>query len=177
MQIYNLNKDEDSYGTGSGFFINSTGLIATNYHVIEARKYILVQPSTEDEYYVANIVAYDEEIDLAIIQLAGEYISPNYLTFSNKNVSVGDNIYVSGYPRGIDLTISNGIISNDEHQAKNEAGEYYLITAAVSPGNSGGPVVNTSGKVIGIATAKYETAENLNLIRPVSYLEELIDEK
>lgn len=177
VQIYNLDKDADSYNTGSGFFINNSGLIATNYHVIDNGAYILVQPSTEDEYYLADIVAYDAEIDLAIIQLEEEYTSTNYLTFSNKKVSVGDNIYVSGYPRGIDLTISNGIVSNGEHYVNDESAEYFLVTAAVSPGNSGGPVINTSGKVIGIATAKYETAENLNLIRPISYLKELIDEK
>ena len=175
VQIYVLNENDENASTGSGFFINSTGTIATNYHVIQEGDYIVVQPSTEEEYYLADIVHSDAENDLAVIQIEN-YPSTYYLTFASKKVAVGDSIFVSGYPRGIDLTISNGIISNDKHYAAGEGSEYYLITAAVSPGNSGGPVVNTSGKVIGIATAKYESAENLNLVRPISYLKKLMND-
>lgn len=174
--IYSTDENTEAYSSGSGFFIDSNGMIATNYHVIEGATYILIQPSTEQEYFLASVLDYDIANDLALLQLQGQYTVSTYLTFSNKEVTVGDSIYVSGYPRGIDLTISNGIISNSSHYTQTETSEYFLVTAAVSPGNSGGPVVDPSGNVIGIATAKYDTAENVNLVRPVSYLQELINQ-
>lgn len=175
VQIYAVEDEEvESYDTGSGFFVSESGLIATNYHVIDEAEYLLIVPSTEDEFFWSTIVDYDEESDLALLQIE-DYLPESYLHLSNKDIGVGDSIYVSGYPRGIDLIVSNGIISNSGHYAEGENAEYYLITAAISPGNSGGPVVDTSGKVVGVATAKYTDAENLNLIRPVSYLKELLE--
>jgi len=178
--VYILNViDEEAgdYGTGSGFFIDEDGTIATNYHVIEDAETLYVQPFGDNMMYSAEVLCYDKEADLALL-LVDDLCAVNaYLTFSSKSIHVGDSIYVSGYPRGIDLTISNGIISNNIHYTSDEECEYFLVTAAVSPGNSGGPVIDSSGKVIGIATAKYESAENLNLIRPVYYLKKLYLEK
>lgn len=172
--IYTSDEAMENYSSGSGFFISDNGTIATNYHVIQDAEYVLVQPYAAEDYYLASVIAVDHISDLALLRIANTYTVTDYLSFSSKKVRVGDSIYVSGYPRGIDLTISNGIVSNNEHYAVEEPGVYYMITAAISPGNSGGPVVNESGKVIGIATAKYLDAENVNLARPVSYLEELL---
>lgn len=175
--IYATDEAAEQYSSGSGFFINTNGTIATNYHVIEGAAYLLIKPSGKEDYYTASVLSTDEANDLALLQIDATYTITDYLTFSDKKVNVGDSVYVSGYPRGIDLTISNGIVSNNEHYATDEAAEYYMITAAVSPGNSGGPVVNESGKVIGIATAKYEDAENVNLARPISYLKALLKKR
>lgn len=172
-----LEGDEDSItyaGTGSGFFISTEGLIATNYHVVDDGDYYCIKTTGDsEELYVASLVSYDEKHDIALMRIDENYIAPEFLVFSKRKVKTGEAVYVAGYPKGIDLTLSNGIISNDEHYAANDEGYYFLMTAAVSHGNSGGPVVDKSGKVIGIATAKYIEAENMNLVRPVEYLEEL----
>lgn len=164
-------------GSGSGFFISETGLIATNYHVIEQGSQVFVKPFGEENHHLTTVVAVDVTADLALLQIADTYTVTDYLTLSDKDVNVGTSIYASGYPRGIDLTISDGIVSNNEHYVTNDTPMYYMITAAISPGNSGGPVVNEDGKVIGISTAKYEIIENGNLVRPVSYLKELLKQK
>ncbi len=175
--VFILTTDEDIYSicTGSGFFINSEGMVATNHHVLEGGTYFFIRPATEDKYYVATVLSVDEENDLAILQIDSTYNTTSYLTFSDKEINIGDSVYVSGYPQGIDLTISNGIISNNTHISSFSQGEFFLITAAATSGNSGGPVINTSGEVIGVLTAKYFEAENLNLVRPINYLKDLID--
>jgi len=175
--IYATDEAMENYTSGSGFFIDANGTIATNYHVIQDGELLLVKPFADEDYYLASVLAVDVTNDLALLQIADSYEVTDYLSFSDKKARIGDSIYVSGYPRGIDLTISNGIVSNTEHYAIEEPSPYYMITAAISPGNSGGPVVNESGKVIGIATAKYLDAENVNLARPVSYLKELLKQK
>lgn len=169
--------DDETASTGSGFFVDATGTVATNYHVIDDSAYLYIKPFGEDFYYTASVISSDETNDLALLQIEDTYQVTDFLSLSVKEMKVGDSVFVSGYPKGIDLTISNGIISNNEHYAPNETSEYYMITAAISPGNSGGPVVNETGKVIGIATAKYEEAENVNLARPISYLKQLINKK
>ena len=175
--IYNQqdNNGEDRLFSGSGFFVNEKGLIATNYHVIEDNTHLIVHPANvpEDYYYTAEVVSYDSINDLALLQINNNYTVTDYLSLASESVKTGETIYVSGYPRGIDLTISDGIISNNRHHT--DGLDYLLMTAAISPGNSGGPVVNSSGKVVGIATAKYSAAENVNLARPVSCLKELMD--
>lgn len=175
--VYVLTTDEDVYSisSGSGFFFNSEGMIATNHHVLEGGTHFFIRPATEDKYYCATVLSVDEENDLAILQIDSTYKTTSYLTFSDKEINIGDSVYVSGYPQGIDLTISNGIISNNKHISSFSQGEYFLITAAATSGNSGGPVVNASGEVVGVLTAKYPEAENMNLVRPINYLEDLID--
>lgn len=175
--VYVLTTDEDIYSicSGSGFFFNSEGMIATNHHVLEGGTHFFIRPATEDKYYCATVLSVDEENDLAILQIDSTYKTTSYLTFSDKEINIGDSVYVSGYPQGIDLTISNGIISNNKHISSFSQGEYFLITAAATSGNSGGPVVNASGEVVGVLTAKYPEAENMNLVRPINYLEDLID--
>lgn len=180
LDLSALDDDEKSLieygGTGSGFFIDSEGTIATNYHVVSGYDYYLIEPAynPDDDYYLAYLLDYDEDLDIAILRIDEDYTVKDYLTLSNKKVSTGTQILVAGYPRGIDLTLTNGIVSNDRHYAEDEAGYYYIVTAAVSPGNSGGPVVDKNGRVIGIATAKYGSAENMNLVRPVGYLREML---
>lgn len=166
--------DEETASSGSGFFVDAYGTVATNFHVIDDAVDLYIKPFGEDFYYTASVISTDETNDLALLQIEDLYQVTNYLSLSGKEMKVGDSIYVSGYPKGIDLIVSNGIVSNNKHYAYNESAEYYMITAAISPGNSGGPVVNDSGKVVGIATAKYEEAENVNLARPVSYLKKLL---
>ena len=171
--IYNVNGDETEGYSGSGFFISNSGLMATNYHVIEECEYIYVKPSYDDDFYQAECVMYDSKLDLALLKVDDVKVK-YYLNPVDANLTVGQAVYVAGYPRGIDLTVSNGIISNARHYAEDST-EYFLITAAISPGNSGGAVINEKGEVIGVATAKYVDAENMNLARPAKYLINLIN--
>ena len=163
------------YSQGSGFIIDDKGRIATNNHVIEDGKvYLISSPGVEDQYYPALLLEADPNLDLAILQIDDDdFEVTNYLNLSDKAAETEDRLYVSGYPSGIDLTISEGIVSYNSHQVAGAYGNFYLVTAAVSQGSSGGPAVDEKGNVIGIATARYSTADGVNLIRPVSYLREM----
>ena len=176
VQIFSIVSRRD-YSTGSGFLINDQGWIATNYHVIDDGKTFYAKPFTDrdtDATYNITILSVDKEHDLAIVKIDSDYAIQSYLPINTDGIRTGETVYVSGYPKGIDHTITNGIISNAAHTS-NDGSLFFMLTAPISSGNSGGPVINEKGEVIGVASAKYESAENLNLARPASFLKELIE--
>lgn len=171
---------EDSASTGSGFFVNKNGTIITNYHVVEGSESIAVKLNSGDDFYTAEWIDEDIENDLAVLKIKGNAASLSFavLKFSTKVPQVGDRCYASGYPKGIDLIVSDGIVSNSKHTAKEEDGsysQYFTVTAAVSAGNSGGPLVDERGRVIGIITARYTEATNIGLAKPAVYAKDLLE--
>lgn len=85
---------------------------------------------------------------------------------------VGSKVYAIGNPRGLEGTISDGILSG---KRENEGIEYLQITAPISPGNSGGPVLNEKGEVIGVSTFTFKNSQNLNFAMPIKYINECVD--
>jgi tetratricopeptide (TPR) repeat protein len=155
---------------GSGFVVRA-GAVATNLHVVEGS----VRGSARlvgmsDEYRVAGILALDREQDLVLLSVPG-INAPSLSLGDSSRVAVGDGVYVVGNPRGLEGTFSQGIIS-----AIRQVGTRTLIqlTAPLSPGSSGGPVLNTQGEVIGIAEATVKGGQNLNFAVPASYLSSLL---
>ena len=153
--------------------------IATNYHVIEA---ILNEGALggaklvgKDEVYaIEDIVSFDKEKDLAIIkvrEVKGTGIDVPALRLGDSDaVQIGDKVYVAGNPEGLEGTFSDGIISAIRG---NSTDKIFQMTAPISPGSSGGPVLNNSGKVIGISVGGMEHGQNLNFAIPVNYLKQL----
>ena len=164
--------------TGSGFFVDSNQ-IATNYHVIKA---ILNEGALggaklvgKDEIYaIEDIVGFDKEKDLAIIKVReakGRRINVPALPLGDSDtVQIGEKIYVAGNPEGLEGTFSDGIISGIRGDS---ADKLFQMTAPISPGSSGGPVLNNSGEVIGISVGGMEQGQNLNFAVPVNYLKRL----
>ncbi|HEY1900965.1 MAG TPA: S1C family serine protease [Terracidiphilus sp.] len=150
---------------GSGFFV-SNNVIATNAHVIEgafggtAR---LVENSHAMQ--ILGTVAIDRHADLALLKV--DKSAPALNLNQNPNLNVGDKVYVVGNPLGLEGTFSEGIISAIRHL---DADSMLQMTAPISPGSSGGPVMDAVGNVIGIAEATFRDGQNLNLAVPVSYL-------
>ena len=150
--------------SGSGFVISSDGYIATNCHVIEyaviyGEQYgYQVTVITEDgTSYPAEIVGYDKDNDIAVLKI--EATGLNAVAFgSSDNVLVGDKVYTVGNPLGeLEYTMTSGIVSALDREITTEesiAVNMFQIDAAVNSGNSGGPVYNAKGEVIGIVTAK-----------------------
>ena len=166
--------------TGSGFFIGSNQ-IATNYHVIEA---ILNKKNAhggaklvgkEDIYAIEDIVSYDKEKDLAIVkvkEVKDTGIEVPALTLGDSDaVQIGEKIYVAGNPQGLEGTFSDGIISAIRGGS---ADKFFQMTAPISKGSSGGPVVNARGEVIGVSFATHLEGQNLNFAIPVNYLKALM---
>jgi len=149
---------------GSGFFISQNGDIITNYHVIQGASSAEVKTSDGKTYPITYIVVEDEQSDIIrlSVDIPSQYVHP--LSLSTTVPEVGERILVYGSPLGLEKTVSDGIIS-----AIREVpgyGKLIQITAPISPGSSGSPVLNMNGEVIGIATFQIVEGQNLNFAIP-----------
>ena len=156
--------------TGSGFVIRDDQ-IATNYHVIDnmsigGAKLV----GKEDLYPIEATLAIEKNRDLAIINVVGIDVPALSLGDSDA-VRIGDKVYVAGNPQGLEGSFSDGIISAIRGGS---ADKFFQMTAPISQGSSGGPVVNEKGEVIGISFATFLNGQNLNFAIPVNYLKALM---
>ena len=138
-------------GVGSGFIIDAKGYIVTNNHVIEGATRITVGLLT-GERYRARVIGVDRETDLAVIKIDGDHQLP-VMKFGDSNaVQVGDWVLAIGSPFGLEQTVTAGIISKKERdsQAFSSFQRFLQTDAAINRGNSGGPLVNMRGEVIGV---------------------------
>ncbi len=156
-------------GNGSGFFINSDGTAVTNYHVIEgAYSAKIKRPDNGKIYKVEGVYDYSPAEDWAVIKIEGENFP--YLEIErNEKVSSGQAVYAIGSPLGLENTISEGLVSNAERVIGKD--KYIQISVPISPGSSGGALINKTGKVIGITSSGIEGGQNLNLARPISVID------
>src|ERR687893_183568 len=140
-----------SRGVGSGFIVDPKGLILTNYHVVENMSRIMVKLQT-GETIRGQIVGFDEETDLAIIKVEAGRDLPAVRIGNSDEVQVGDWVLAVGSPFGLEQTVTAGIISTKERQTDPGASfrRFIQTDAAINRGNSGGPLVNMRGEVIGI---------------------------
>ena len=159
---------------GSGFFVRP-GYVATNYHVIvgTAKAYVKLV-GKEATYSIQSIVATDEKHDLALLKVV-DLNSPSLPLANSDTVQTGETVYVVGNPKGLEGTFSKGIVSGIRRDGTNI---WIQIDAPISPGSSGGAVLNSSGQVIGVATAGHQDkdAQNLNFVVPSNYLKALLSE-
>ena len=161
--------------TGSGFIISADGYIITNYHVIEyADKGSLpITVMTHDgTKYDAIIVGTEESNDIAVLKIEASGLHPVSVGDS-KALNVGDAVYAVGNPLGeLEFSMSSGHVSALDRVISTEESEsinMFQIDAAVNPGNSGGPVYNDRGEVVGVVTAKYSSSgvEGLGFAIPI----------
>ena len=165
---------EGDSSIGSGVLIDSSGVIATNFHVIEDSSAIRIVLEQGDTYSDVSVIDFDINRDIAILKVAGFDLPIAPLGNSN-SVGVGDDVVVMGSPRGFDQTVTRGIVS-----AIRESGEGYTLfqtDAAISPGSSGGGMFDEAGNLIGITVSYIEDAQNVNFVIPINYVRGmLIDE-
>lgn len=168
--------------SGSGFFIDSKGFIATNYHVIDGAKGIDVFITFEGEtlVYTAIPIAVDKINDLAIIKIKDSRFKPlSAIPYSlgSGTIDVGSSVFAMGYPElsylGNEIKVTDGIISsNSGYQGDITT---YQISAPIQPGNSGGPLFDKNGYVIGITNAGVSSLQNVGYAIKTSYLNNLIE--
>ena len=164
-------RTSDGEGTGTGFAVSADGKIATNYHVIESASKIFVKLPNGRTVGVQRVIASDKRVDLAILQVRGVSLRPLSLGDSSA-VKVGQEVCVMGSPLGLEQSFSTGVVSAKRVM---DGFEWIQITAPISPGNSGSPVMTRSGRVIGVATFGYEKGQNLNFASSVKYLRMLLN--
>jgi hypothetical protein len=169
--LYCLDSSENIVGSGSGFFINSNGHIVTNYHVIDNVQKLMAITNDGNSYEVQNVIYTDKDRDLAVISINITGVS--YVTLGDSStIETGNTIYTYGSPRGISNTIADGIISNTNVVYDNYS--FIQITAPISPGSSGGSLIDEYGNVIGITTLTRTDAQNMNYAIPVNDLKQLL---
>jgi len=165
---------EDSNGQpislGSGFFVRD-GEVASNLHVVEgsARGYAKII-GEKAKYDIEGITAVDPERDLVILKISGARAAA--LSLGNiESLQVGETVYAVGNPQGLEGTFSQGIVSSIREVGTDKL---LQITAPISPGSSGGPVLNDKGEVIGVSVATFRGGQNLNFAIPSNYLKSLL---
>lgn len=153
---------------GTGFYIDDKGTVVTNYHVIEDCSSSNVTTSDGGTYNVTSVLGYNKDLDIAILATSKENSTP---VETSNSVTTGEKVYVLGSSLGLTGTFSEGLISTAERNIGNNT--YIQISAPISHGNSGGPVANALGEVIGIACAGLDDGQNLNMALPISVLDQI----
>lgn len=168
--------------SGTGFALSSNGMIVTNNHVVQGAEKIAVKGVNGDfsKAYKAKVITTDKNNDLAIIQIddpSFQKLGNIPFTISRKTSEVGSSIFVLGYPlrasMGDEIKLTNGIISSKSGYQGDIT--TYQISAPVQPGNSGGPVFDSKGNLIGILNAKLTGAENASYCIKAFYLLNLVE--
>lgn len=144
-------------GLGSGFFI-SEDMVVTNFHVIDGASQIAIKTYDGKEYAVSKIMGYDPDLDIAILSSDAK-ITP--IEMNTHGVVIGEDTYAIGSSLGLTDTFSNGMVTNNKRVMDDI---YYIQTnTPISRGNSGGPLLNAYGEVIGINTFYFIEGQNLNM--------------
>ena len=157
VTIYQVNNKEN-IAQGSGFFYGAEGNIVTNYHVVEDAAAIVVKLADGNIFPIVSVIAQDPDKDLALLSTKIPK-KPKGLTISEKIPVQGTNVIVIGSPLGLEKTLSDGVVSAIRTV---ENLNLVQITAPISHGSSGSPVLNLNGEVIGIATLTFKYGQNLN---------------
>jgi serine protease Do len=171
-------------GSGSGIVISKDGYIVTNAHVLQSDGYHTVI-TNGDKKYDAKIIGRDTKTDIAVIKVTADDLKPAELGNSDETI-VGETVIAVGNPAGLSFTVTDGIVSHigRKIRGKNNTGfemECIQTNAEISPGNSGGALVNMYGQVIGITSSKLvsSTLEGLGFAISINealpIIEELID--
>jgi serine protease Do len=172
------------FGGGSGFVVDSGGIIVTNVHVI-IRDHLNYEATASDgKKFQAQLIATDPVDDVAFLKITGDSRMPALTLGDSSKIKLGQSVYAVGNVLGLfQNTVSSGIISGLARsiQAQSEAFNENLrgliqTDAAINPGNSGGPLIDSSGNVIGINTASVLTAENIGFAIPINIIKKDIEQ-
>ena len=164
----------DSSGSGTGFFISSDGYIVTNYHVVENTLQIRITLYDGTQEY-AELIGYRAEDDVAVLKISGSGYSP--MAIGNSDILLAGDVAIAvGHPGGADdsWSATKGIVSATNRILSVEEDAYFSemkmiqTDASVNPGNSGGPLCNESGEVIGIITRKRTSYEGMGYAIPIT---------
>ena len=185
VEIYTYGDSMKSqlHGTGSGVVLSQDGYIVTNAHVLQADGYHTVH-TVDGKILDAKIIGRDSKTDIAVIKVNSSELTPAVLGDSSE-VIVGEQVIAIGNPAGLSSSVTDGIVSAVSRKIKSDSTGFEMeciqTNAAISPGNSGGALVNMYGQVIGITSSKYVSSSyeglgfaiTINAVKPI--IEELID--
>lgn len=160
-------------GQGTGFIINDEGYIVTNAHVLEGGR--AIQAITSEQKIIdAFFIGYDIDFDIALLKIPGDY---DALKLGDSNdIQIGEKVIAIGNPLGLQFSVSQGIVSAINREGINKVKAYIQTDAALNPGNSGGPLINKKGEVIGINNFKIGDSENLGFALESNYIKDIVNQ-
>ncbi len=157
FMVFTLDQNDNPIGQGSGFFIKSNGLAVSNHHVFESGTKWLIKTIDGEIHPVKSVIKSSKQFDHVVFEVEMGNKPFPYLNVDKQTPRKGNPVLVLGNPKGLESTLTQGVVSS-----LREEGNLIQIDAAISPGSSGGPVMTTDGKVIGIATKKIIGCDNCN---------------
>lgn len=161
------------YSTGTGFYLEAFDLIVTNEHVIRGNKKVVINGDQLDKQ-LTEVVYADPMFDLAFLLAPKTHSMPKIELSQKESFNEGDGVVAAGHPFGLKFTATRGILSNLNHRQKNIT--YFQHDAALNPGNSGGPLMNLKGEVIGVNTFIIRDGNNIGFSLPVWDLRKALTE-
>ena len=158
--IYTYDEFGSPSGSGSGFFIKSEGIAVTNYHVLDNSVKAIIKTASKEEYEISNILFSSKEKDLVVFSINNPAkVEFSTIQLSSETPLKGGNVINVGSPLGLENSVSQGIVSSYREDAH---GRVVQITAAISPGSSGSPIMDDNGDVFAVATFQRTQGQNLN---------------
>jgi len=159
-------------GQGTGFIISDDGFIVTNAHVLSGGRELYVLDYEQYEHST-ELVGYNITYDIALLKISGDYHSLEL--GDSDHIQIGEKVIAIGNPLGLQFSVSEGIVSAVNREGSNGMSVYIQTDAALNPGNSGGPLINKEGKVIGINNFKIGGGENLGFALESNYIKEVVN--
>jgi S1-C subfamily serine protease len=167
--VENYNEDGQKQSQGSGYIFATDGVVLTNYHVIRGATSLVVKIPGGGDLRTDSLVGYDPEHDVAAIKIEGTFHALR--TDDSEHAKTGDHVVAIGAPLGLEHTVSDGIVSSVREV---NGGNILQTTASISPGSSGGPLLNGYGSVIGLTTSQMLNGQNLNFVISSKRITDLI---
>lgn len=156
--------------TGSGTYHSNLGIVTTNFHVVRGERQVAVELYNEEKH-LGRVLVVNPHRDIALVALDKKLDLP-LVELSDTSVTQQEQVFALGFPYDLPFNVTEGIVSSPEFVDREV--KYIQTDAALNPGNSGGPLVNTNGEVVGMNTQVYRDAQNIGFAIPVAYLIEEI---
>lgn len=160
-------------GQGTGFIITNNGYAITNAHVLSGGREIYAIAYDQTKLNTA-FIGYNGNLDIALLKIEEDY--PKVKFADSNDVQIGEKVIAIGNPLGLQFSVTEGIVSAVHRKGPNNVEAYIQTDAALNPGNSGGPLINKDGKVIGINNFKISDGENLGFALESNFIIDIVNE-
>ncbi|MBU2104869.1 MAG: S1C family serine protease [Nanoarchaeota archaeon] len=160
-------------GQGTGFIITNDGYVVTNAHVLSGGR-IVQAMDYEQNIIQASFIGYNSDLDIALLKIPGTH--ERFKLADSDDIQIGEKVIAIGNPLGLQFSVSQGIVSAVHRPGPNGLEAYIQTDAALNPGSSGGPLINTDGKVIGINNFKIGTGESLGFALESNFIKDAVNE-